>query len=84
MGSKQLDTAAIPCALYACIASTAIFYLRGGLGNWHGTLLDVSYRLLEGQAGMPRQAWRMAQNAGAVQLTADAVSHKTHLCPSSH
>ena len=74
MGSKQLDTAAIPCALYACIASTAAFYLCGGSNNWRGTLLNVSYPLLSGQAALPRQAWRIAKSPGIVKLTALAVS----------
>ena len=65
----KVDIAAVPCALYACIAPVAVYHIWGGNSNWQpGMTLDVSYRLLQGQASVPLQAWRMTQNAGAVEL----------------
>ena len=46
----QFDAAAVPCALYAGIASVAGNFMIGDQGNWRGVTLEVSYQLLKGPA----------------------------------
>ena len=41
--SMKVDIAAVPCALYACIAPVAVYHIWGGNSNWQpGMTLDVS------------------------------------------
>ena len=73
--SRKVDIAAVPCALYACIAPVAVHCILGGKLHWQpGVTLKCSYQLLQGQVSVPLQAWSMAQNAGAFKLMAFAVS----------
>ena len=84
LGSKQLDLAAVPCALYTTITAVAFLYgFCGAEGVWPLVTRDVSLPLIQGQAQLPLLSWNLAQNAGVVHLMTFAVSKSHDSCPFS-